>query len=178
MKISHESMKLSREFIICSSQWPFSGVQFSDLHLGYHKVTWKKLVDFVVFHARNVPWRISAPNKWCPRKRRTWKAHRSTGTVGGQRYVVIRLLAAFSGRFSVKAWWIMISWWIKLSWKMMEMMEHHSDECVSNLFLLQEWIPGHGNDHISFDPRQNLLSRWFFEAFSLLVGYLSSFPGG
>ena len=57
-------------------------------------------------------------------------------------------------------------------------MEHHSDECVSNLFLLQEWIPGPGNDHISCDPRPKLLSRRFFEAFSLLVGYLSSFPGG
>lgn len=39
----------------------FSDFQFSDLHLGYHKVTWKKLVDFVVFHARNVPWKICAP---------------------------------------------------------------------------------------------------------------------
>lgn len=40
MKISHEPRKSSREFIICSSQWPFQGFSSATSDLGYHKVTW------------------------------------------------------------------------------------------------------------------------------------------
>ena len=156
MKISHESRKLSREFIICSSQWPFSGVQFSDLHLGYHKVTWV------------IPW----PSVLLQEETNLEgsQVHRN-GWTGVVTVSGCSVFGTFFGESLVNYDFR----WIKLSWKMME---HHSDECVSNLFLLQEWIPGPGNDHISCDPRPKLLSRWFFEAFSLLVGYLSSFPGG
>lgn len=145
-------MKSSWDLNICSSQWPFSGVKWPPFGLSQGH-DWKKLQ---ISHEKSA----LAPGGNEP--------GRLPGLETVGKGVVVRGLC-----FQVK----LGEFWLQVNQVILED-DGTSLRWMCFQFLLpQEWIPGPGNDHVSSDPRQKLLSRWFFEAFSQLVGYLSSVEG-